>query len=173
MILYVKMEVQMRKLVAFLLRTDTHRLHWSHIVRYIESKERDPDSWRGDFDRYKPSKTRSFKIIVGGYNHESKSKSTKRSIGRKKINKLQNLRKFRGKIFHGVAVSDDDYNRFRHDDPNSLLIDWIKTVANSMDKEIGYDGLSNMRWHPDKSKNYRFDEGDSYSKVESYLNSIT
>lgn len=111
-LLYTKMEVQMRKLVAFVLRTDPHALHWSHVKRYIASQDRGPDHWRSDFDRYSTNETPSFQRIIGRHKRPEADPATQRSIGRNALDPLRTLRTVRNDVIHGIAVSGETHAQF-------------------------------------------------------------
>ena len=173
-LLYTKMEVQMRKLVAFVLRTDPHSLHWSHVKRHIASQDRDPDHWRSDFDRYSTSETPSFQRIIGRHKHPEADPATQRSIGRNALDRLRNLKAVRNDVIHGVAVSGETHARINTSPtPNTQLTEWITTVATAMDSTIGYDGIANLQHHDAVTRNYRFDAGAPREEVKAYLASVS
>lgn len=173
-LLYTKMEVQMRKLVAFVLRTDPHSLHWNHVKRHIAFYDRDPDHWRSDFDRYSTSETPSFRRIIGRHKHPEADPATQRSIGRNAIDHLNNLRKVRNDVIHGIAVSGETHARFNTSPtPNTQLTEWITTVATAMDNTIGYDGIANLQHHDAVTRNYRVDAGAPREEGKADLASVS
>lgn len=163
-ILYVKMETQMRKLVTFTLRVDPHRIHWNHIVRFVsERKDWDLDTWKKKFNLY--SKTSSFETILGTY-------LGNKHLAHHRIKQVRKLKTLRDGIFHGVSVADEDYQIFRESDPNQTLITWINDVAEAMEREIGYDGIDYINRNPvvkSTDKTYRFNREAPFEQVKRYV----
>jgi hypothetical protein len=161
MILYCRMEVQLRKLVCFVLRRD-HQIRWDHVVMFLKShNDWDPGKWIGEFDRLRGRQ--AFASIIQTQLPEDWSyKPTRR--------KLDSFRPLRNDVFHGVALTSDHFRRFHKDDPCEFLVEWISAVAKSMRKELGYGGLENIK-DMGLSNDYRFPKTTPFEEVAEYLKS--
>jgi hypothetical protein len=162
-LLYITVELQLRKLVTFALRTDPHSIHWNHICSYMQQKN-DFDSlkWIEEFNRLHSSE--EFHEIL------TKKLGNDKQEFRKRKKRLESLRTLRNNIFHGKIVSKEQYRLFYKDKPNEFLINWIELVANAMEETIGYNGLDNLRHNPKVKKcEYQFNKVRSFEDVSSYL----
>lgn len=161
-LLYIKMEQQLRKLVCYLLRSDPHLIHWNHIESYIsEHRDWKPNKWLVRFDQLQGRG--EFKKIV-----ETCDPSF---IFRARKKELETYERRRDLIFHGVNIQKDFFVWFNTEDRSKFLIEWIETVAKSMDMAIGYDGIQLISALKNNSREYRFSKSDEYNDAKNYINS--
>jgi len=161
-LLYIKMEQQLRKLVCYLLRSDPHLIHWNHIESYIsEHRNWNPNKWLGHFDRLQGKG--EFKRIVEACDSSF--------IFRTRRKELETYERRRDLIFHGVNIQKDFFVWFNTEDRSKFLIEWIETVAKSMDMAIGYDGIQPISALKNISRKYQFSKSDEYNDVKDYIDS--
>ena len=162
-LLYVKAETQMRKLVMFLMRSEPHRFRHAEAAAYID----EGGSWslgrfRNEFDALRPNGRGFFDEFRNSGVHEEGRQLYKKMLG--EINQL------RDRIFHGRSVADDDFTKFKQKKPYLDVQRWIELTAETMASRIGYDGVDHISNSLCGSAyEHRFSERASYAALVAYV----
>lgn len=72
-------------------------------------------------------------------------------------------------MFHGVFVYQDNLNDINVTECNKIMLKWINSVRDSMNQELGYDGLSNIKYSVRRNRRYKFNKNSHYEDVKNYI----